>query len=148
MYRRGIFFRIVLAILLVVLIVGGGMAAYRMGWGQGYLAGAATESSEGLEPGLMMPGFGGQLYRPFYPGFGFPFFGLCLGIGFIFLIMFLVGGLLKPWGRRGWAGYPHHGKWKHGPMPPWAKEWAEYQQKMAEDREADKDADEEQPASE
>ena len=126
MYRRGIFFRIVLAILLMVVIIGGGLAVYRMGWGQGYLAGTALASSEGLEAGLMVPKFGGHLYRPFYPGFGFPFFGLCFGIGFIFLIMFMVGGLLKPWGRRRW-GHPHHGKWGSGPMPPWVKEWDEFQ---------------------
>lgn len=134
MYRRGIFFRIVLAILLVVVIIGGGFAVYRMGWGQGYLAGTALASSEGLEAGLRVPQFGGHLYRPFYPGFGFPFFGLCFGIGFIFFIMFLVGGLLKPWGRRGWAGHKHHGKWGYGPKPPWAKEWEEHQRTETEDK--------------
>lgn len=143
MYRRGIFFKIVLAILLVVVIIGGGFAVYRMGWGHGYLAGTALASSEGVEPGLLMQGFGGHLYRPFYPGFGFPFFGLCFGIGFISLIMFMVGGLLKPWGRRRW-GHPHHGKWAYGPKPPWAKEWEEYQQKMADDGD---ETDEEQPES-
>jgi hypothetical protein len=145
MYRRGIFFRIVLAILLVVLIVGGGAAVYRMGWGEGYLAGAANATKEGLEPGLLVPGFGSHLYRPFYAGFGFPFFGLCLGIGFIFLIMFLVGGLLKPWGRRGWAGHPHHGKWGYGPKPPWAQEWEAYERQKAEDAGTGEDMDEGQP---
>ena len=127
MYRRVIFFKIVLAIVLVAVIIGGGLAVYRLGWGQGYLVGTAQASSEVVEPGLMVPAFGGHLYRPFYPGFGFPFFGLCLGIGFIFLVMFLVGGLLRPWGRRGWAGHRHHGKWAYGPIPPWAKEWDEFQ---------------------
>jgi len=145
MYRRGIFFRIVLAFLLLVVIVAGGMAVYRMGWGQGYLAGTAAASSEGVEPGLLVPGFGAHLSRPFYPGFGFPFFGLCFGTGFIFLIMFLMGGLLKPWGRRRW-GHPHHGKWEKGPMPPWAKEWVEYKQKMAEDEQAGEESGDEQAA--
>ena len=143
MYRRGIFVRILLAILLVVVIVGGGMAAYRVGWGQGYLAGSAFSSSEGVESGLFVPQFAGHMYRPFYPGFGFPFFGLCFGIGFIFLIMFLVGGLLKPWRRRWWAGHPHYGKWEHGPMPPWAKEWEEFQQKKAEEKVAGQESDDE-----
>ncbi|MGW8226044.1 MAG: hypothetical protein ACWGOY_09925, partial [Anaerolineales bacterium] len=115
MYRRGIFVRILLAILLVVVIVGGGIATYRAGWGQGYLTGSSSSSIEGVESGLLVPQFGNQLYRPFYPGFGFPFFGLCFGIGFIFLIMFLVGGLLKPWRRRSWMGYPHHANWANGP---------------------------------
>ncbi len=141
MYRRAIFFRIVLAILLLVVIVAGGAAVYRMGWGQGYLAGTALASSEGVESGLVMPGSGALLYHPFYPGFGFPFLGLCFGIGFIFLVMFLVGGLLRPWRRRGWAGYPHHGKWECGPMPPWAKEWQKHQQDMADDRDVTKESD-------
>ncbi len=146
MYWRGIVVRVLLAILLVVVIVGGGMAAYRVGWGQGYLAGSAISSSEGVESGLVMPLFGSHMYRPFYPGFGFPFFGLCFGIGFIFLIMFMVGGLLKPWGRRRW-GHPHHGKWEKGPMPPWAKEWEEYQQKMAENKDAGEESGAEEPTS-
>ena len=132
MYRRGIFVRILLAILLVVVIVGGRMVAYRAGWGQGYLAGSAISSSEGVESGLLVPQFRGLRQQPFMPGFGFPFFGLCLGIGFIFLVLFLVGGLLKPWGRRRWAGHPyHHGKWEHGPMPPWAKDWEEHHKKSS-----------------
>jgi len=147
MYRRGIFVRILLAILLVVVIVGGGIATYRAGWGQGYLTGSSSSSIEGVESGLLVPQFGNQLYRPFYPGFGFPFFGLCFGIGFIFLIMFLVGGLLKPWRRRSWMGYPHHANWANGPMPPWAKEWAEYQQKKVEEKDADKGSDEAYPAA-
>lgn len=147
MYRSGIFVRILLAILLVVVIIGGGMAAYRVGWGQGYLAGSAISSSEGVESGLLVPQFGGHMYRPFYPGFGFPFFGLCLGIGFIFLIMFLVGGLLKPWRRRHWASHPHYGKWKNGPMPPWVKDWDEYQQKNAGEKDVGEESDDEQSAA-
>ena len=146
MYRRAIFFRIVLAILLVAAIIAGGLAAYRMGWGQGYLASTAAAGSEGLEPGLMVPQFSSHMYRPLYPGFGFPFFGLCLGIGFIFLVMFLVGGLLSPWGRRGWPGHRHYGKWAHGPMPPWAKEWEAYQRYQAwQEDPGEEDSD--QPAS-
>ena len=141
MYRRGIFFRIVLAILLLVVIVAGGAAVYRMGWGQGYLAGTALASNEGVESGLVWPGSVAPLYHPFYPGFGFPFLGVCFGLGFIFLIMFLVGGLLKPWRRRSWAGYPHHGKWGEGPMPPWVKDWQKHQQDMADAREATKESD-------
>ena len=129
MYRRGIFFRIVLAIILVLLIVAGGAATYRMGWGQGYLAGSALESVEGLESGWMAPAFRGHLYGPYYPGFGFPFLGLCFGIGFIFLIMFLLGGIFRPWQQRRWA---HHGNWG----PPWAKDWEEYQRYKAEKEES------------
>lgn len=144
MFRGRIVARILLAVLLVAVIVGGGMVAYRAGWAQGYQTGTVISSSEGTESGLLVPQFGSHMYRPFYPGFGFPFFGLCLGIGFIFLILFMVGGLLKPWGQRHRAGYPHHGKWGHGPMPPWAKEWEQYKQKMTEDEESGEDSGDEQ----
>lgn len=134
MYRRGIVVRIVLAITLLVVMVGGGMALYRAGWGQGYQAGTFISSSEGIESLPIAPHFRGLRQQPFMLGFGFPFFGLCLGIGFIFMIMFLIGGLLKPWGRRRWAGHPYHyGKWEHGPMPPWAKDWEEHHKKSSQD---------------
>ena len=144
MYSRGVIFRIILAILLLAVLTAGGLAVYRAGWGQGYLAGSTVGTSEGLEPGLLVPGFRGHLYQPIYPGFGFPFFGFCLGLGLIFLIMFLVGGLLKPWRRRGLASHPHYGKWEYGPIPPWAKEWEKRRQKMAQDEPSDDDAPDEQ----
>lgn len=146
MYRRGIVVRMLLAITLVIVLVGGGVAVYRTGWAQGYQAGTVISSDEGVESVPLAPQFRGQLYRPFYPGFGFPFFGLCLGIGFIFMIMFLIGGIFKPWGRRRWAGHPRHGKWEHGPMPPWAKDWEEHQRKHAQDEDDVEESKEDQSA--
>jgi hypothetical protein len=132
MYRGGIVVRILLVITLIAVLVGGGLVLYRAGWTQGYQAGVFVSSGEGIEWVPMVPQFRGLAQGPFMPGFGLPFFGLCLGIGFIFLVLFLVGGLLKPWGRKGWAGHPyHHGKWEHGPMPPWAKDWEEHYRKSS-----------------
>lgn len=131
MYRRGMVARLVLAVILVAVLVAGGALLFRSGWAQGYQAGSLLSSSEGAEALPIVPQFRGHLYGPFYPGIGFPFFGICLSIGFIFLIMFLIGGIFKPWGRRGWAGHPHHGKWGYGPVPPWAKDWEEHQRKHA-----------------
>jgi hypothetical protein len=128
MFWRGFAARIILAIILVAVLVGGGMLLYRSAWTQGFQAGLVLQSGEGAEALPVVPPFGGQLYRPFYPGLGFPFFGLCLSVGFIFLIMFLIGGIFKPWGRRRWA---HHGKWGYGPVPPWARDWEEHQRKHA-----------------
>ena len=113
MYRRGIVARLALAVILVAVLVAGGALLFRSGWAQGYQAGSLLESSGGAEVLPVVPQFRGQLYGPYMPGFGFPFFGLCLSIGFIFLIMFLIGGIFKPWGRRRWAGHPH-GKWSYG----------------------------------
>ncbi len=131
MKRRDFFVRFILSLLLVAVLVIGGMVLYRAGWSQGYQAGALSESGALGESFPMVPYFGGLSRQPFMPGMGFPFLGLCLGIGFIFLIMFLVGGLLRPWGRRHWAGYSHSGKWAHGPTsPPWANAWKEYHQEL------------------
>jgi hypothetical protein len=106
MYRRGIVARLFLTVILVAVLVAGGALLFRSGWAQGYQAGSLLSSGEVAEALPIVPQFRGQLYGPYMPGFGFPFFGLCLSIGFIFLIMFLIGGIFKPWGRRRWAG--HH----------------------------------------
>jgi hypothetical protein len=149
MDRRGIVVRIVLAITLAVVMVGGGMALYRAGWAQGYQAGTFISSGEGIESVPMESQFRGLRQQPFMPGFGTPFFGLCLGIGFIFLVLFLVGGLLKPWGRRRWAGHPyHHGKWEHGPMPPWAKDWEEHPRKSSQDEDESTETEDDQSTAE
>ena len=117
--------RFVLVVILIAVLVAGGALLYRSGWAQGFQAGSVLQESEGAEMLPMVPQFGRQLYGPFYPGFGFPFFGLCLSIGFIFLIMFLIGGIFKPWGRRRWAGH-HYGRWGYG------KNWEEVHRKWHE----------------
>ena len=114
MYRGAIVVRFVLAVILVAVLVAGGVLLYRSAWAQGYQAGSLVTSDEGAEALPMVPQFRGHLYAPFYPGFGFPFFGLCLSFGFIFLIMFLIGGIFRPWGRRRWAGHGHYGRWGYG----------------------------------
>ena len=123
MYRRGIVVRLVLAVILVAVLVAGGALLFRSGWAQGYQAGSLLPSGEGAEALPATPQFRGHLYGPFYPGFGFPFFGICLSIGFIFLIMFLLGGIFKPWGRRRWAGHHPYAKWGYG------KDWEELHRK-------------------
>lgn len=143
MYRRGIFIRVILAFLLLAVIVGGGMAVYRVGWTQGYQTANVVSSSEGIEPGPLVPQFSSHIYRSYYPGFGFPFFGICLGVGLIFLVMFLVGGLLKPWGRWRWAYHPGHGKWGYGPKPPWVREWEDQRKAKSEGKDAGEEPDSE-----
>jgi hypothetical protein len=133
MFYRGIFWRILLAVLLVGLLVLGGGALYRAGWAQGYQAAALAASASGSEGAPVAPYYG---VYPQYPAFGYPPFfapfwapfGLCLGVGFFFLLLFLIGGLFRPhrWGH--WGGGPKHGDWQGGPMPPWVKEWKESQQ--------------------
>lgn len=133
MFDRGSFvLRVVGALLLVGLMIGGGAIAYRAGVAQGIaqapaVADALSNAAEAGQP-LPVPGYGyGYPYYGFRPHFGFfPFGGI---LGFI-LFFFLFFGLLRliffrPWvwhygsmhGRGPWKGYG--GPW--GP-PPWVRE--------------------------
>jgi hypothetical protein len=132
MFRIGsIILRVLAALLLIGLLVGGGMAVYRAGFAQGYAVGASSATAGGAE---VAPG-GAPLspYYPYYPGMMYPHFGffpfmplggLCL---FGLLIFFAFGALLRGprhWGHHAWAHGPEggpHGHW-HGYPPPWAKE--------------------------
>jgi hypothetical protein len=148
MYRKGFFIRFVLALLLLAVLFAGGVFLYRTGWAQGYQAAGLIASSEDVDAGVLVPQFRGFARGPYMLGFGFPFFGLCLGIGFIFLVMFLMGAIFRPWGRKRWGGHPHYGPWKHGSMPPWAKEWEEYQRKWSQSEDEAKESEDDQPTAE
>ncbi len=123
MFRFGFFWRLILALLLVGVLAASGMALFRAGWAQGYQTGALSAAPSGSEVAPRPP-----LYYP-YPGYGFyPFFapfGCFPIIGLFFLLLFLFGGLFRPWGMRRWYGHPGYSDWGHGPVPPWAKEWHE-----------------------
>jgi hypothetical protein len=144
--NRGSFvLRLIGALLLVGLMIGGGVMAYRAGVAQGIAQApvVAEALSNAAESGQGMPAYGygyGYPYYGFRPHFGFfPFSGI---FGF-FLFIFLFFGLMRLIFFRRWAwGYGHmHGRghWKGygrpwGP-PPWARE--------GEGDEADADAEKE-----
>ena len=137
MFNRGSFvLRLIAILLLIGLMIGGGVMAYRAGIAQGIAqAPAVAEAlSNAAESGQGLPvpaygygyGYGYPGYR-MHPHYGFfPFGGI---LGFI-LFIFLFLGLLRliffrPWawhygpmhGRGHWKGYGH--PW--GPQP-WARE--------------------------
>jgi len=138
MFNRGSFvLRLIGALLLVGLMIGGGAMAYRAGVAQGIaqapqVAAAISNAAESGQ-GLPVPAYG---YGYGYPGYGFrphfgffPFGGV---LGFIFF-MFLFFGLMRMIFFRRWAwGYGHMNRrdyWKGhahpwGP-PPWAREGEE-----------------------
>jgi hypothetical protein len=135
MFNRGSFvLRLIGALLLVGLMIGGGVMAYRAGVAQGIAQApqVATAISNAAESGQPLPvpayGYGyGYPYYGFHPHFGFFPFG---GIFGIILFFFLFFGLMRLIFFRRWAwGYGHmHGRgpWKGygypwGP-PPWARE--------------------------
>ena len=138
MFRNSLIFRIVGALLLVALIVGGGAMAYRAGMAQGISQAPAvtTAISKAAESGQPAPfpqmygrefGYGYNFMpMPFHhPGFN-PIGAVC---GSIFLL-FLFFGLMKMIFFRGmmhrnWEGH-NHGPWgKHweNGVPPMFEEW-------------------------
>lgn len=134
MFDRGSFvLRLVGILLLVGLMIGGGVMAYRVGVTQGIaqapvVAEALSNAAESGQ-GLPAPGYGyGYPVYGMRPHFGFfPFGGI---FGFI-LFLFLFFGLLRLVFFRPWHYGPMHGRgpWKEyghpwGP-PPWARGYKE-----------------------
>ena len=130
MFRFGILWRILMALVIIALLAAAGVTLYRTGFAQGYQTAlvAAGKAGSGT-PAPQLPYYGYPPYG-FYPGFGFhgffPFFGPLIGIGFFLLIFFLISGLFRFAFRRRWAdrgdwgygpGYWGHGPygWHHGP---------------------------------
>lgn len=138
MFRRGIFFRVLGALLFLALLAVGGVAIHRAGMAQGCALGVATavesgELPEGTLPNnpmQMMPYMYGRPFGGWY-GHGFHPFG---GFGFIFplffgllFFMFIMRMIFRPmWG---WGG-PHG--WHHQGPPPWAKDWDKGERKAEE----------------
>ncbi len=115
--RGSIFFRIVLAIILVGVLVGAGVAVYNLGVAQGLASSGKLPATAGGAP-LVYPYLYGPLFFPF--GFGFGIFGLLIPIFFFFLIF----GLIRMVFFRGWGRYNGRrwGRWTDE-VPPQVEEW-------------------------
>jgi hypothetical protein len=125
MFRNGLIFRIVGALLLIGLAAFGGVMAYRAGMAQGISQApvVATAISKAAESGQVAPippmayhGYGyGYGYPMVGPHFGFsPFGAICGSILFLFLFF---GALRMIFFRRMWHGHWGH---EHG---PWGRHW-------------------------
>ncbi len=105
MFRYGFLWRFLLTLLVVGFLVAGGFGLYRLGWAQGYQAGAVVSQGNSSGQPPQLPYYG---YPPYAYGFGFPYFffpfGPLLGIGFFLLFFFLIGGLFRLGGWRRWRG--------------------------------------------
>ncbi len=116
----GIFWRVVLAIVLIAALVGVGTYVYNAGVAQGLAASGKIVAPDG---GVAPYAYYGPFYQPW--GFGFGIFGLIFPLLFIFLIFGLLRGIFfGGWrGRRGW-GDPRsqRGEWPHD-VPPTVEEW-------------------------
>ena len=134
MFRQGILWRFLLALVILGVLTAGGSALFRAGWTQGYQAAALEANANGSGGTAPALPYGGYFPYRFGPGYG-PFFapfGLFFGFGFFLVVFFLIGGIFRLGGWRRWGGYYGPGDWGHGhPAPPWAQEWKERQEAQA-----------------
>jgi len=128
MFRNGLVFRIIGAVLLIVLVAAGGFMAYRAGVAQGVMQApaVATAISKAAESGQTAPippmmydrGYG---YGYGYPMYGhhfgfFPFGAICGSILFLFIFLGIMRMIFfRGMWHRGWEGHHMHG--------PWGKHW-------------------------
>jgi hypothetical protein len=117
MFRVGSFIlRLVLALVLLAGVIGAVAFAFRAGYSQGYVIGAAN-AGDGAQPAPNFPVYPGRM--PHYGFYGMHFFP---PIGMFFcgslLFVVLIGAIFRPrhWHRHhDWTGHPHG---------PWAHRWA------------------------
>lgn len=121
-----IFYKTILALVLIAAIVGLGFYAYQLGVTRGIAHSSAL--STGTAPTQMVPYYGMGYWPPFY---GFGFLACLIPLFLLFLVFIAFRGLF--WhGRPGWRrwhhgpwSYPRNGEgsdWKDG-VPPMVAEW-------------------------
>jgi hypothetical protein len=127
MFRNGLVFRIIGALLLIGLVAAGGFMAYNAGIAQGVSQApvVATAISKAAENGQVAPvppmfgreygyGYGYPMMYGHHFGF-FPFGAICGSILFLFLFLGLIRMIFfRSMWHRGWEGH------KHG---PWGRHW-------------------------
>lgn len=149
MSKKWFWMRALVMLVIVGLLAVGGVALYRAGWSQGYVASPLVVEGEEAEmpaPGLGYPGW--HLSGPFMFGAVF------LKIGLLLLFLAVIGRMLRfvLWGPawrfgmagprfRHIAGYHHAAHWQrmHGHKPPWCWGWEEPHEEQTEGVEPEAD---------
>jgi hypothetical protein len=115
-----VFFRVILALVLIGAVVGLGAGVYNAGVTQGLVASGKVALPDGAT-GAVAPYVSYGMYRPF--GFGFGLFGLIFPLLFFFLLFGAIRGLFFRGARGSWG----HGPWNRGDwdknVPPMVQEW-------------------------
>ncbi len=131
MFRKKSVFGVLMTFLVILVLIAGGFALFRLGFAQGYSSGIITEGDGGAlaYPDGFQRGFG----HPYAYPMGFFGFGRLIGLFFFIGLLFMIfGGIRRMFWCRPWrfAGGPDSEKWKewyrHHPAahkwgpPPWA----------------------------
>ena len=105
----------VILVILIGLLIGGGWAVHRIGWTEGYAAGAGAAAGE-------------VTTVPYAPG-GLSRVALFLTAGLAFLVfvafvgkllrLLVFGTIMGPWMKAG-------GPWRHAPVGPHGEHWAKH----------------------
>ncbi len=132
MSKKWFWVRALVMLVIVGLLAVGGVALYRAGWSQGYMA--SPPVVEGEEGAITSPGLG-------YPGWHLyhaPFIFGAVKIGLFLLFLVVISRMLRfvLWGPvcRFWMAGPRFRRiagWHrmHGPVPPWCWGWEEPHEK-------------------
>jgi hypothetical protein len=128
MFRGFFWLRLIMTLLIVGGLAAAGVVLYHAGFTNGYNAAVLAVNASSKIGASPLP-FNG--YLPYWPAYGFPFFfnpfGLFFGIGFFFLVIFLVSGVFRLLSWRHWAaqpgmaGFGHHGA-------AWFRDWEAHHQ--------------------
>ena len=153
MSKKWFWMRALVTLVIIGLLVVGGLALYRAGWSQGYVAGQlAVEGGEGAmaPPSFGYPGrfFG---FMPYHPFGASPLLLIPLALLFFAvigkLIRFVIWGTVwrpamagpRPMHWRRFHRHWRHGPPPHGPMPPWCWDWEELSEEQTEGVEPEAD---------
>ncbi|MCE1252068.1 MAG: hypothetical protein LWX83_00800 [Anaerolineae bacterium] len=128
MRKHWIILRVVGAVLMTLILIGGGFGLYHLGWSQGYWTGLAAAQAAGtpaLQAPLQMPG---APYAAPYFAFhhGFWGMGFLMPLLFVLLLLFVLRMIFRPlmWGGMGPHMHMHHAE-RWAMMHPEYKKWYE-----------------------
>lgn len=132
MSKNWIFFRIIGALLFIVLLVAGGIALYNAGWSQGYVASTAADNSitaPAAPNAIVYPGY----YHGFFGPLSHMFPIILIVLGVLIILRMIFRPYMPP--GMGYMGYGHHGHMMHGPWAMKSADWRKWCEEAAQEGE-------------